>query len=508
MATVTSYDLLKCNSSTQVIPSIGDPAFATYNGSVVKFDNDNRKTYRIKKNVQGRFLDGATPTGPIVGFPNGTDVKWSVTSMKYNGVELLDTTSILRISTAEAIYTSFPLYTVGNQYNYTSNVANGVVVGDSATDTGNNQNNFYRFIESIINYYNIPVKISKSPALWWSNNGFTRLANIILEKYYDDNFEFTFFESIVDRTDDSESTEKKRYVFNGTTVEYYSNDTLVTAPPFSPTELPQYSDEYSFFNYSFAYNSIDEIPNCPVFDPFKTSLSTNGCSNLAIDCECKKITFADTSNYDDNGLPGHTLDLFTSRTITITRPNGTKYILATEDITPRDATIQPPSASSNLFQYDFTSTDVDGVYTIQVCSYPDWSSSVLYDTYLQPIVRRDGVLYKAIATNFNADPSIPENSIYWQVYTCTDNCDDTRYCTSQKIVVLCISLLKCYKKLVADAFCSIENGVCKDFCSNKEFQNAMKFRVTLDAIEFSSCAGDWNATEKQIDILNSICCCI
>lgn len=505
MATVTSYDLLKCNSSTQVIPSIGDPAFAAYNGDIVKFDNDNRKTYRIKKNVQGRFDDGAIPTGPAPGFPAGRDVKWSVTSMKYNGIELLNTTSILRISIADAIYTSFPLYTLGNEYNYTGNVANGVVVGDSLTDTGNNQNNFYRFIESIINYYNIPVKISKSPALWWSNNGFIRFDNVTFEKYYDDNFEITFFESRIDLSNEAESINKKRYVFNGSTVQYYLNDVLITGPT---GDLPQYSDEYSFFNYSFAYDTIEEIPNCPVFDPFKTSLSTNGCSNLAIDCECKKITFADTSNYDDNGLPGHTLDLFTSRTITITRPNGTKYILATEDITPRDATIQPPSASSNLFQYDFTSTDVDGVYTIQVCSYPDWSSSVLYDTYLQPIVRRDGVLYKAIATNFNADPSIPENSIYWQVYTCTDNCDDTRYCTSQKIVVLCISLLKCYKKLVADAFCSIENGVCKDFCSNKEFQNAMKFRVTLDAIEFSSCAGDWNATEKQIDILNSICCCI
>jgi len=72
---------------------------------------------------------------------------------------------------------------------------------------------------------------------------------------------------------------------------------------------------------------------------------------------------------------------------------------------------------------------------------------------------------------------------------------------------LCISLLKCYKKLVADAFCSISNNPCKDLCSNKQFQNAMKFRVTLDAIEFSACAGDWDSADKQIDILNSICCC-
>jgi hypothetical protein len=501
MATVKTYDLLKCNSSTQILPSVNNIGLDPFNGLIVKFDNDNKKSYKIRKNVQGRFLDGSVPTGPDEGYPSGLDIRWSVSSMKFNGTELMSATSNLRVSEADGLYTFFPNYTLGNEYLYTSNVANAVIVGDSPTDTGNKQNNFYRFIESIINYYGIPVKISKSPRLWWQDELFPSLNNIILEKYFDDNFEFTFIESYINLVDESFTSVKRRYVFNGATVEYYLNDVLVTVSP----DLPQYNDEYSFFSYNFTYDSIVEVDVCPVFDPFKTSLSTDDCSNLSVNCDCSKISFSDNSNYGDNGLPGHDIDLFTSRTITITRPNGSKFILATDDISKRDVTIQAPGNSTNLFQYNIGSNDIDGIYSIQLCSYPDWDDSVLYDAYLQTIVRRNGILYKVIATNSNLDPELNLN--YWQVYTCTDNCDDTRYCTTQKIVVLCVSLLKCYKKLVAEAFCSIESGICKDLCSNKKFQNAMKFRITLDQMEFSSCAGDWDAVKKQIDILNSICCC-
>lgn len=508
MATITTHDLIKCNSVTQVIPSINNVGVAPYNGLIVKFDGDNKKTYKVRKNVQGRFLDGDKPTGPTFGYPDGSDMRWTVSSMKFNGEELMSASSILTISIDDAIWTSFPYYTLGNEFGYTNNVANGVIVGNSLTDTGNNQNNFYRFIEGIINFYNIPVKISKSPSLWWSGEDLPRIANIILEKYYDDNFEFTFYETRINLTDNSEVTDKKRYVFNGSTVQYYLNDVLAVDPPVSPTDLPQYAENYSFFSYDFTYETIEELPKCPVFDPFNTSLSGNdNCSSLTLNCDCTKITFGDSSNYADNGFPGHDLELFNTRKITLTRPDGTTYIWGTENITPKDATIQTPWNSTNLFQYSFINTDTDGIYSIQLCSYPDWTEGVLYDAYLQPIVWRNGVLYKAIATNSNADPSIPANSIYWSVYQCTDNCDDTRYCVTQKVVVLCISLLKCYKQLVADAFCSISNNPCKDLCENKKFQNAMKFRITLDALEFSACAGDWDSAQKQIDILNSICCC-
>jgi hypothetical protein len=205
-------------------------------------------------------------------------------------------------------------------------------------------------------------------------------------------------------------------------------------------------------------------------------------------------------------MAGHDPEFFTSRTIVLTRPDGTKYIWGTSDIEDRDATIQPHFNSPNTFSYNFLETDKDGVYSIQLCTYPNWSDAVLYDAYLQPIVLSGGKLYKCIATNSNLDPAT--NPSYWQEYTCIDNCDVTRYCTTQKVVVLCISLLKCYKQLVADAFCSIDGNPCKPLCDNKSFMNAMKFRVTLDALEFAVCARDWAAVKNQMEVLNSICCCI
>jgi hypothetical protein len=496
MATVTTYDLIKCNSNSEILPSVNNVGLSAYNGSVLKFDNNKKKSYKVVKNVQARFLDGINPT-------SGFKVRWSVTSMKFNGLELMDATSISTIGVTDIVWTNFPFYNPGNEFFYTGNVANGIVVSDSLVSLGYGANNFYRFIESIINYYGISVKISKSPSNWWAPK--PNIQNVIIEKYFDDYFEFTFDETTINTSTLVETTNTKRYVFDGSNVQYFLNNVLVTTPS---TSLPQYEEDFSFFSYNFNYTVLQELDKCPAPDPFFVSISNDGCSNLEINCDCTKLSFADTSNYTDNGMTGHDIDSFNSRKITITRPDGSKFIMGTSDISPKDLLIGPPYASPNLFSYSFGDTDMDGIYSIQICSYPDWSSTATYESYLFPIVRRNGILYKCKSTSNNIDPATDTSSVFWTVYECTDNCDDTRYCTTKNIVVLCISLLKCYKKLVADAFCSVENAGCKDISLNKQFQNAMKFRVTLDAIEFSVCAGDWDSAKKQIEILKSICCCI
>lgn len=501
MTADTTHDLILCNRLSTIIPSVNNGAISPYNGLILKFESDNRKTYKVRKNVQGRFLEGKNPSGPTMGYPAGYNIRYSVTSLKFNNVEFLLAPANYTYGTSLLEWTSFPFYTLGNEFDYTNNVANAVYVGTSATSTGNGSNNFYQFIESIVNSFSIPVKVAKTPYGWWVSDGYLPLNNISFEKYYDDNFEITFVETTIDNSDNSETSDTKRYVFDGTTVEYYLNGVL------SVSDLPQESDAFSFFSYPYTYGTLVEIPACPVFEPFNASLSTDNCSNISISADCKKITFSDTSNYDTNGLPGHDPELFNTRIIKMTRPDGTTYIWATENVEVKNETIQPYLNSSNAFQYLFTNTDKDGIYSIQLCSYPDWTEGVVYDAYLQPIVWRNGKLYKAIATNSNADPSIASNATYWSEYTCISNCDDTRYCVTEKVVVLCISLLRCYKQLVADAFCSISNNPCKNLCDNKQFQNAMKFRITLDSLEFSTCAGDWNAAQKEIDILNSICCC-
>ena len=500
MATVKTHDLIKCNRVNDVLPSVNESGLIPYNGLFVEFDNQDNKAYKVRKNVQGRFLDGIKATEVY-------DVQWSIISMKFNGVEFITAPASLKVSslpTPGSEYqqpTAFPYYTVGDEFDYTSNVANGIIVSDSLTDTGNNANNYYRFVENLVNFYSIPVKVSKSPASWWFLDEYVNLSNMIFEKYYDDNFEFTVIQNKRDISTGAISDVKTyRHVFNGATAESYLDSVLITT-----NDAAQYNESFSFFSFDFAYDTIQEITKCPTSIPFNASLETDNCANIQISCDCRKITFADNSTYD-NTMAGHDPEFFTSRTIVLTRPDGTKYIWGTSDITDRDATIQPHFNSPNTFSYNFLETDKDGVYSIQLCTYPNWSDAVLYDAYLQPIVLSGGKLYKCIATNSNLDPST--NLSYWQEYICTDNCDVTRYCTTQKVVVLCISLLKCYKQLVADAFCSIDGNPCKPLCDNKSFMNAMKFRVTLDALEFAVCARDWASVKNQMEVLNSICCCI
>lgn len=245
----------------------------------------------------------------------------------------------------------------------------------------------------------------------------------------------------------------------------------------------------------------------PINNPFKASLLVDGCSSLEVSCDCKKITFKDTSNYATNDLPGHESADFTSRTITITRGDGSTYIMATSDIANRDFTIPPHSISNNTFSYSFTNTDEDGLWKVELCTYPNWQDDVLYQAFLKPIVLRNGVLYQAVGSSTNVDPALDTSHTYWSVYTDTSDCSDTRYCTSQTIVITCISIEDCYRKAVADAFCGMQTNPCKDMCDNKSFMKAMKMRITMDGLEFAACAFDYVNAQKHMDILKSLCCC-
>jgi hypothetical protein len=502
MATVTTYDLIKCNRIYPTLPSINSGTFSALNGLIVKLDNDPSKAYTVRKNVQARFYHPSdyltlATVNPLF------SVSYNVTSMKLNGVEKLTAPYNTFINAANLEFTAFPYYTFGNFYTYTNNVANGVITAvDPAGTLSFGTNNFYKFIETVINSVDLPVKISKSPPNWFSPEGKPNMVNFILEKYFDDDFEFTVVETTSNFSGPSTVTKTHKFQFNGLLPKHFINgvDVVSTAPL---NQQPQFSEVNSFLSYQLTFSSTDVIPSCPIFDPFATSLDTGGCSSISVSCECDKITFADTSNYLTNGLPGHDPELFTSRTITLTKANGGTYTWSTD--AGADQTINPHYLSSNQFSYNFTDNDIDGVYEVTICSYPDWSNAVFYEAFTQTIVRRNGKLYKVISSNTNVDPT--SSPAYWAEYTCDDDCTNTRYCTTSKILVICISLLRCYKTLVKDAFCSIEENPCKNICENTKFVKAMKFRVTLDALEFAVCANNWIEVEKHVDILNSICCC-
>lgn len=258
----------------------------------------------------------------------------------------------------------------------------------------------------------------------------------------------------------------------------------------------------------------------PITNPYKTSLLVDNCSSLELSCDCKKLTFKDTSNYVDSDMPGHLSTDFTSRTITIMKGDGSTFQLITADVRTNNPSAYPmatqgiayniiPShlASNNTFTYTLTEADVDGIYSVELCTYPNWRADVFYQTFLKPIVLRDGKLYQAVASSTNADPADPTNSAYWTLYLNTGDCDSTRYCNKQRIVILCISIEDCYREAVANAFCGIQKNPCKDMCDNKDFMKAMKMRVVMDGLEFAACGFDWINAQSHIDILKSLCCC-
>lgn len=503
MATVKTYDLIKCNRIYPTLPGVNVPFLSPYNGLIVKLDNDPSRSYTVRQNVQARFYHPSdyltlASVNPLF------SATYNVTSMKLNGVEKLTAPFNTVVSASDLDFTAFPYYTVGNFYSYTNNVANGVITAvDPAGTLSFGTNNFYKFIETVINSVDLPVKISKSPQNWFSPEGKPNMLNFILEKYFDDDFEFTVVETTYNYSGPSSVVKTHKFQFNGLVPKHFINgiDVINTAPL---NQQPQFSDVNSFLSYQETYDTIETIATCPIFDPFAVSLDTGGCSSISVSCECDKITFADTSNYLTNGLPGHDPELFTSRTITLTKANGATYTWSTD--AGANQVINPHFLSSNQFSYSFDNNDIDGVYEIKICSYPDWSNVIFYEAFTQTIVRRNGKLYKVVGSNTNVDPALPNS--YWVEYTCDDDCINTRYCTTSKILVLCISLLRCYKTLVKDAFCSIEEAPCgKNICENTKFVKAMKFRVTLDALEFAVCASNWIEVEKHVDILNSICCC-
>lgn len=500
-----THDLIKCNNLYPTLTSRFNAGFEAHNGLLVKFDNMDERSYRIKKNVQARFYSPASPAA-------GNTLQYAITSMKYLGVEVLPATAEITLLSSDSEFTSYPLYTVGNEYLYTViggvPTANGVVTGISPLSLGFGTNNFYKFLESIVNLHDIPVKVTRTPEEWWLSDGAVRINNFTLEQYYDSNFEFSMTQTVTNISTGVATITTFRYVFNGSTVQHYQNGVLKTISNSPATELPQYNQYFSFFSTAYSYTSITDINVCPIVYPFSASIASpeDACSTLTLSCDCNKITFGDNSSYI-NGLPGHDPEFFTSRKITLVRPNGTTYVWGTSDITPKDKLITPHYNSSNTFQYNLTSADEDGIYEVTLCTYPDWQADVYYNSYLQPIVLINGQTYKAVTSSTNINPSTDTSNTYWTLYSCDGNCDDTRYCAKERIVVLCVSILDCYKKLVKAAFCGIENNPCKDLCDNKDFMKAMKMRVTLDSLEFAVCGNDWTSAKKHIDILKSICCC-
>lgn len=504
MANIKTYDLLQCSRLYPTLVGVNNAAFLPFVDSVVKINNDEKQSYTVKENIQARFLapNSADAT---------SDVQYSVTSIIFNGLECLSAPANLLVSEANNIYIDFPLY-ASSPNGYTSNLANAVYTEVVPATLGYFERNFPDFMQGLFDTLSVKAKIRNSHPEWWSLDGFEVMNNFMIEMYSSDSISITITE-----TYDGVSRELN-YVVDGSGAQAFVNGSPVVFPP---AVVPQFGDEYSICSFPLTANPIEEIDCCPVVVPFYASLQNDCESTLNVDCDCSKITFSDNSNYN-NGLVGHDPMFFNHRTITLTRPDGSIYIWSTDGVvgqTPPncgcvpisdntqtvDEIINPHYNSSNMFVYNFLDGEQDGIYTVKICTYPDWQDDIYYDISLGNFVYRNGVIYKQLASNTGIDPELDLDYNFW--IPATDADDRGRYCAEERIVVLCRNIISCYKKLVDEALCGIKANPCKSLCDNKALLNAMKMRVTMDALEFAVCAEKWDLAKEHISILKSICCC-
>ena len=503
-----TYDLISCNTLNSTLTSqfnLGFTSPTELDGKVIEFNGYPKTTYTLKKNVQGQFKHPSDATSTL-------SKRYTVTSVLFNGVEQIVTPAILDLAVADYVgkFTTFPAYTPSTGYLYSGDKSNALSVADTSGSFG--YENFHDFLkELLIVTLKLPVRVERNhPDLYTLDSAITyhSLANFVIEKFASDNIIISITETDNNLTTTTSSDTKWRYEFYDTTVaagsriKQYKNNTLLTG-----SDAPQHHEQFSLYYNSFAFTTKAEKTVCPIVEPFDSSLSSCGCPTLNVSCDCNTLEFSDTSNYTTNGLIGHDSSDFTSRIITITKPGGGTYTLATSDVLTKDQTIQPHNNSNNSFAYSFANEDEDGIYSVQVCSYPNWRSDVSYQDFLEPIVLKNGKYYKCVTSNLNSDPELDTTGTNWVEYVCTTGCDDTRYCVTEKIAVICISLLKKYKAMVSKALCEIEANTCKNICENDTFMNAMKFRITLDALENSVCASDWVSAQKHMDVLKNITCC-
>jgi hypothetical protein len=507
MANIKTYDILQCSRLFPTVNGANNVAFLPFIDDIVTINSDSKQSYTVKENVQGRFF-APTSADAI------SNVQYSVTSILFNGLECLSAPANLTVEFADNIYIEFLLYGA-DPNGYDSNVAKAVIATQSMIGTSFFERNFVDFMQGLFTSLSIPVDVVNSHDAWWVADGFQSMRNFMMEMYSSDTLSVTITETY------NTVVRELKYVLDGTTATAFIGGNDVTVIPVPANEQPQFGDEYSINSFSVTASPIVEVDCCPVVDPFYASLRNDCCSTLDSDCDCSSLSFTDTSAYD-NGLLGHDPSYFNHRTISLTRPDGTQYIWSTDGVVGQPVAvcngmpvvsatnvvnqiIAPHWNSNNMFSYNFTDSDQDGLYTVDICTYPDWQAGIYYDDSLNYFVYQGGIIYRQVASSTGVDPSTDTDNDFWIPALADD--DRGRYCSEEKIVILCISILDCYKSKVETALCDIKFNPCKSMCDNPALMAAIKMRVTMDAVEFAVCAKQWDLAKDHISILKSICCC-
>jgi hypothetical protein len=233
----------------------------------------------------------------------------------------------------------------------------------------------------------------------------------------------------------------------------------------------------------------------------------SGNSSLSIDDGCSTLTFTDYANFDTNTEPGHArADFSDYRRVTIIRGTQADYVMSSI-AGDGDEQISPASTTNDTINYAFQTNEVDNIFEVRICNYPTWNVAVAYE--IGDVTYYDGVLYQALGTTTPA--ATPDTTpAEWEAYEPTPEEELlTKYCTVEKIVVLCISILKCQEQLVHAAFCLIDADFCNDdvLCKNHTFMAAVKLNVLLANIEYAVNRQAWDEVERNLDLMKTICNC-
>ena len=235
---------------------------------------------------------------------------------------------------------------------------------------------------------------------------------------------------------------------------------------------------------------------------FQASLTNPITSQPDISVSSGVITDSDDSNYALSTEQGHSQSDFSQfRKIKFINPDSTSWLLSTLGDGQATTIVAAGAALPVIDNYTYSTGD--GVYTCILYTLPTWNSYAAYVIVTNPYVFYNGVVYQALGNSTGVIPGFHPR--VWAVVTNIDNLP-TKYRVSITFAITC-DIQTCYAMKTKAQNC--DSGDCNwnNLPQSKNFLDATKLCLILDAIQPLVNAGAWTQVTDLINLGRSICCC-
>lgn len=235
--------------------------------------------------------------------------------------------------------------------------------------------------------------------------------------------------------------------------------------------------------------------------PFDATLFDVGTSLPAITLTGDVFTIQDLSNYTTASEAGHAEANFTNFfKLIITSPSNSIFTFSA--LGDGDQTIAVPSTGTHSF--NFTRTELDGIYSFQLLTVPTWNTSDQYelDDYLWNTSETTPKLYRSKTTNTNKQPDT--NPSDWELRTEAQL--SSKYTDTQSVGDDCEGDT-CMKEKLSLVVCDILDANCIDLCNNRHSNDFFKSWVLLETINLDIASGKFADAKIKFNALNAICNC-